>query len=101
MNNTEFEEWKKELQTLNFEEYAVYMKDKILQDNIDDLSKNYFQDCFDYVLKLYKSGKPLELNLLKIYLEQIKNYKNIKMDDFIRTIILLGFCGFNFKFDKK
>ena len=97
----DFENWKKELQNLTFEEYAVLMKDKILQDNTDTLSKTYFQDCFDYVLKLYKSNKPLELNLLKIYLEEIKNYKNIKMEDFIRTIILLGFCGFNFKFDKK
>ena len=99
--NNEFEKWKNDLQNLTFEEYAIYMKNKILQDNIDELSKNYFQDCFDYVLKLYKSNKPLELNLLKIYLEQIKNYKNIKMDDFIRTIILLGFCGFNFQFNKK
>lgn len=96
----DFEKWKQELQNLSFEEFAVQMKDKILTDNSDELSKQYFQDCFDYVFKLYKTGKPLEVNLLKIYLEQVKNYKNLKMIEFIRTIILLSFCGFNFKFDK-
>ena len=60
----------------------------------------YFQDCFDYVFKLYKTNKPLEINLLKIYLEQVKDYKNIKMDVFITTMILLSFCGFNLKFNK-
>lgn len=97
----EFEEWKQNLQKLNFDEYVMQMKERILSDKtIDELSQRYFNDCFDYVYKLYKSNKPLELNLLKIYLEQVKDYKNIKMDEFIRTIILLSFCGFSFVFNK-
>ena len=86
---------------MTFDEYSLMIKDKILADeNIDELSSRYFQDCFDYVYKLSKSNKPLDLALLKIYLEQVKGYENIKMDDFIRTIILLSFCGFSFQLDK-
>ena len=92
---------KNNLQKLNFEDYANEMKEKILSDKtINDLSQQYFKDCFEYVMKLYKSNKPLDINLLKIYLEQVKNYKNIKFDEFVRIIILLGFCGFSFNFDK-
>ena len=96
------QEWEEMLKSMSLDEFSLMMKDKILADeNIDELSSRYFQDCFDYVTKLYKSGKQLDLSLMKIYLEDVKGYKNIKMDDFIRTVLLLGFCGFSFKFDDK
>ena len=44
----------------------------------------------------YKEGKPLDINQLKIYLEQIKGYKNIKMTEVINIMLLLSFCGFSF-----
>jgi hypothetical protein len=47
--------------------------------------------------KLYQQGKPLEPKLLKIYLENIKGYKNIKLEDMVRIVLLMGLCGFHIK----
>ena len=55
------------------------------------------QDLLD-VIGLYKSGKPLDVKLLKIHLEEVKGYKNIKIDEFINLMILLSYCGFNINF---
>ncbi len=98
MNN--FDNWIQSLNNMSFDEYSHNIKDKILQSNMDAQSKQQFSDCFDYVYKLYKSNKPLDVNLFKIYLEEIKGYKNIKMSEFINMMILLCYCGFNISFDK-
>jgi len=45
------------------------MKQTILKGNLDEQSKEQFEVCFDYVMSLYKEGKPLDINQLKIYLE--------------------------------
>ena len=97
----DLQNWKESLKQMNFDEYTDEMKSRILNSNMDNDSKKQFNDCYEYFKKLYKSGKPLEANLLKIYLEEIKGYKNIKMEEFIRIVILLGFCGFQIKYDKK
>lgn len=93
-----FEEWIKLAQELSadFEQYAQLMKQTILKGNLDEQSKEQFEVCFDYVMSLYKDGKPLDINQLKIYLEQIKGYKNIKMTEVINIMLLLSFCGFSF-----
>lgn len=89
------EEWQKYLDTLSFENRAIEIKNKILDGLEDETSKQCFQDCFEYVLNLYKQNKPLEANLFRIHLEDIKGYKNIKLEEFIRIILLLSYCGFN------
>lgn len=98
MNNISFEEWSKSLETMDFDHYSLAIKDKIMESDLDDYSKKAFNDCFEYVSKLYKAGKPLEVKLLKIYLEDVKGYENIKLDEFINLMILLGYCGFNINF---
>jgi hypothetical protein len=96
----DIDKWKESLKNMSFEDYAITIKNKILEDNLNTESKQYFCDCFDYVFNCYKKNKPLELNLIKIYLEDIKGYKNIKMEEFIRTLLLLNLCGFSFDFKK-
>ena len=94
-----FEEWNKLAQDLSgdFEKYAEMMKYTILKGNLDDQSKEQFKVCFDYVMSLYKEGKPLDFHLLKIYLEDVKGYKNIKMTEVLNILLLLSYCGFSFE----
>ena len=91
-NNSQ--EWTDYLNTRPFEERCIIIKNKILESDLDDDSKKYFSDSFDYVFKLYKQNKPLELSLFKIYLKDIKGYKELNLISFIRLVMLLGFCGF-------
>ena len=98
MNNQSFEEWSKSLESMDFDHYSLAIKEKIMESDLDNYSKLVFNDCFEYVSKLYKSGKPLEVKLLKIHLEEVKGYKNIKIDEFINLMILLSYCGFNINF---
>lgn len=99
--NLSFEEWSKSLENMDFDHYSLEIKNKILESNdMDDLSKRYFSDCFDYVYKLYKNNKQLDMHLLKIYLEEVKGYKNIKLSEIIPMLILLGYCGFDLSYIK-
>ena len=88
------EEWQNYLDTLSFDDRCIEIKNKILLGLEDNQSKQFFIDSFDYVYNLYKQNKPLEANLFRIYLEDIKGYKNIKLEEFIRIIVLLSYCGF-------
>ena len=94
-----FEEWIKLAQELSgdFEKYAEMMKQTILKGNLDNQSKEQFEICFDYVMSLYKEGKPLDFHLLKIYLEDVKGYKNVKMTEILNILLLLSYCGFSFE----
>lgn len=91
------EQWKNSLRDMNFETYAIAVKDKILESGeLTSLYKQQFEDCFNYVLQLYKQGKSLEPNLIKIYLRDVKGYGDISMMDFIKILVLLSYCGFSF-----
>lgn len=98
MNNQSFEEWSKSLESMDFDHYSLAIKEKIMESDLDNYSKLVFNDCFEYISKLYKSRKPLDVKLLKIHLEEVKGYKNIKIDEFINLMILLSYCGFNINF---
>lgn len=100
MNNQSFEEWSKSLESMDFDHYSLAIKEKIMESDLDDYSKQAFEACFEYVTKLYKAGKPLDVNLLKIHLEEVKGFKNIKMDEFINLMLLLSYCGFSINFMK-
>lgn len=99
-NNTSFKEWSKSLENMDFDHYSMTIRDKILEGNLDKLSKDCFKVCFDYVSKLNKEGKPLDLNLLKIHLEQVNDFKNLKYNEIITILILLSYCGFNIKLNQ-
>lgn len=94
-NKQTFNEWSKSLELMDFDHYSLEMKNTILNGNMPEDEKKLFETCFDYVYKLNKEKKPLDIKLLKIHLEQVKDFQNVKMQDFIRVIILLGYCGFN------
>ena len=95
----EYQEWVAALDKLPFLERAKRMKDKIVEsDELSADDKKFFTDCFLYVCDLYKKNKPLDSNLLRIHLG-IKGYDQRqpqKMEQFIRTLMLLGLCGFEF-----
>lgn len=91
------EEWLKSLEGLEFAEYAQAVRDKILEGNMDEQSKKQFSDCFEYAMELYNEGKQFDIKLFKIYLEDIKGYKNVNMSGVINILLLLSFCGFSFK----
>lgn len=93
----EYQDWLDGFDKLDFEGRARRFKDKILEsDELDDSSRSYFSDAFEYVVSLYKSGKPLDTNLLKIHMTEIKNHKDTTIEGFARTMILLSLCGFDF-----
>jgi hypothetical protein len=95
-----FEEWNKKLETLDFEKRAEMIKDKILEsDELDKVSKRYFSDSFAYVMGLYKSGKPLDTNLMRIHIVDIKGYKEFRMEEFNRVLMMLSLCGFCFNYN--
>ena len=71
MNNQSFEEWSKSLESMDFDHYSLAIKEKIMESDLDDYSKRAFEACFEYVTKLYKAGKSLDVNLLKIHLEEV------------------------------
>lgn len=92
---TNTDEWINHLETLQFDEYSKEIASKILEGIPDEYSKQFFIDSYEYVYNCYKQNKPLEANLFKIYLEDIKGYKNIKLEEFLRMTFLLSYCGFN------
>lgn len=93
-----FKEWQQSLESMEFEDRAIAIKEKIIEGLSEyPEAQEQFQVCFDYVMQVYKEDKPLEMNLLKIYLESVKGYKNIKMTEVFNIMLLLSYCGFDFK----
>ena len=92
-----FEEWKSGFEGLCFEESAKRFRDKILESpDLDDKSRKYFFDAFNYVLSIQQSGKILDTNLMKIHMTDIKGHKGMTLQDFTRCLMLLSLCGFQF-----
>lgn len=97
-----FEEWKAGFEGLTFEQTATRMRDKILESpELDSDSRKYFTDLFDYVMKQHLAGRPLDTNLMKIHMTEIKNHGDIKLEQFGRALLLLSLCGFQFDFSGK
>ena len=94
MKTKTFDEWLKSLETIDFDHYSLEMKNTILKGNLPDNEKKLFEICYDYVYKLYKENKTLDVKLLQIHLEQIHDFEEVKMQDFIRTATPSGYCGF-------
>lgn len=96
---TQFEKWKSEFENLSFEEYAKKIRDKILESpQLEPEAKEIFKDAFEYMLELTEAKKPLDTNLLKIRLVDIKGHKNFDMIGFTQVLMLLSLCGFQFDF---
>lgn len=96
-NKESLDEWTAGFEGLSFEESANRIKDKILESpEFDDKSRNYFTDAFNYVMSVYKSGKPLDTELMRIHMVDIKQHTGMSLQDFTRVLMLLSLCGFKF-----
>lgn len=97
-----YEEWISGFEGLSFEEYAVRVKNKILESpELDKKSKAYFTDAFNYVMGLHKANKPLDTNLMRIHMTEVKNYTMLTLNDFTKVLLMLSLCGFQFDFCSK
>ena len=93
------EEWKAGFENLTFDEQSKRIRDKLLEsDELDAKSKQYFSDAFDYVSSLNRDGKPLDTNLMRIHMTEIKNYKALTLQDFTKVLLMLSLCGYQFDF---
>lgn len=93
----EIEKWIERLKELSFEDKAIAIKDQIVKEwQYDYKSKRFFIDCFNYFLKQYKINKPIEMDLLKIYLTNLCGWKeeDLSIEGFLRTLMILELCGF-------
>lgn len=91
-----FLKWKDELLNtgLTDAEISLKIREKILESGGLDSrhDKEFFVDVYDYVKKLIDQHKPLEINLLRIYLEEIKGY-DLTESSIIGALMLCAACG--------
>lgn len=96
------DEWKASFEGLSFTQQAEKIRDKILESNeLSASQREFFKDTFNYVMNLYSKGKPLDTELLRIHYgitQKTEGYPQ-KIEQFIRTLMLLSLCGFEFAYD--
>lgn len=96
---SDIDEWKAGFEGLSFEESAIRFRDKIIESpELDKKSIKFFLDAFDYVMGVYKSGKPLDVNQMRIHMVDLKGHNELTLTEFNRTLLLLSLCGFGFNF---
>ena len=64
-----------------------------------EAQREFFKDTFNYVMNLYSKGKPLDTELLRIHYgitQKTEGYPQ-KIEQFIRTLMLLSLCGFEYR----
>lgn len=94
--NPEYEKWADKLSNMSDREASYEIYQQILKNgNLDKESAELLTLSYNYCLKLIDQGKPLEPNLLKIYLKDIKG-KDIAQINVINLFALLALCGINF-----
>ena len=98
--NPEFEQWANKLERMSDREISYEIYQRIMNSKeIDKESLKLFSLAYEYCMKLINSGKNLEPNLLKIYLQDI-NGQNISQINMINLFALLAICGINFSTTK-
>jgi len=96
VSDREFEAWADSLSKMSDEEASrTILEHVIATSDLASDDKVLLRDAYDYCMKLIHQGKPLEIDLLKIYLGQIKDYK-VNDVNLYNLIILLGCCGIYF-----
>lgn len=93
----EFNQWADELEHMSDLEVSRSIYDRII--NYSDLSnddKRLLADSYEYAMKLINNNKPLEANLLKIYLHDVKGYDIYKIN-IVNVVVLLALCGIIFE----
>lgn len=93
----DYNKWLNSLSKLDDKEVSHEIYNRIVNhSDIDKESIELFKIAYDYAIKLINQGKNLEINLLKIYLQDVKG-KDINQINMMNLIALLGICGINFK----
>lgn len=96
-DNSEYNAWLDRLSKMDDMSVSRELYDRVVNhSDIDKESIELFKIAYDYAIKLINQGKPLEVNLLKIYLQDIKG-KDINQINMINLVALLGICGIEFK----
>jgi len=96
ITDIEFNEWADKLSKMDDEDASRAVLQRVLENSdLYDSDKELLKDAYEYCMKLIHQGKPLEIDLLKIYLGDIKNYK-VNDVNLYNLIILLGCCGICF-----
>lgn len=97
--NDDIDEWKAGFEGLSFEESAIRFRDKIIESpELDKKSVKFFLDAFDYVMGVYKDGRALDVNQMRIHMVDLKGHTELTLNEFNRTLLLLSLCGFEFNF---
>ena len=97
--NDDIDEWKAGFEGLSFEESAIRFRDKIIESpELDKKSVKFFLDAFDYVMGVYKDGRALDVNQMRIHMVDLKGHTELTLNEFNRTLLLLSLCGFGFNF---
>jgi len=99
LSNTDngFNAWADKLETMTDEEICYEIHDRIMNNSdIDKESLELFDLSFHYCMKLISQNKPLESNLLKIYLQDV-HHKDVNQINIFILFALLGTCGITFK----
>lgn len=92
-----YQEWKDYLSSLSDAEVSEEIKKRILSESgMNQEEQNIFNDIYNFFKKNTIAGKPVKIDLLKIYLEDIKGY-DVKKINIYQMLILLSFCGIQFK----
>ena len=100
-DRTEYNAWLNKLEKMDDMSISRVLYNRIVyHSDIDTESIELFKIAYDYSIKLINQGKPLEVNLLKIYLQDVKG-KDINQINMVNLITLLGICGIDFKKSSK
>lgn len=95
--NPEFEQWANRLEKMSDREASYEIYQRIMNhSDIDKESLELLSIAYEYCIKLIDQGKPLEINLLKIYLRDIKG-KDISEIKVLNLFAMLSLCGINFE----
>lgn len=92
----EFNKWADKLESMSDLEISQEIYNRIIYNSdLSDDDKKILKDSYEYSRKLISQNKPLESNLLKIYLKDVKGYDLSKIN-LMQIIVLLTFCGIIF-----
>ena len=95
-NKISYDDWTKSLEGLSDEEISYKIKDIIMsKDDIPFEMKRLYSDIFDYSVEKIKNKKTFDIDLLKIYLKDIKGYTNIQDVNIYQVLLMLSASGIN------
>ena len=91
-----YEDWCKTLEGKSDEDASRQLFDTIMnKGNLPEETGKLFKDIFDYSIQKIHDNKTFDIDLLKIYLKDIKGYDKIETTNLYPILLLLSMCGIN------